>query len=277
MMITATSADGTEVRAYDDGHGPTIVLVGPGLDDGTRCRRIAAILAGRHRVLRPHRRQYRLELKTDLVKGSPCTVAQEVEDVLALVRTAGGPAVVYGHSSGGVVALEALVAAPSAFAGAVIFEPASSVGRPWAGEETLRRARAALAAGRPGRALTIFSRDAVGMPPRQARLVGALTALLPRYRRLVPCQIDDLEAMDRLGPRLDAYAGIEVPAVLLSGGRSLPGIIERVDAVERVMPHAERVVMRGRDHGADLKHPKELARIIEALAGRVLPRSQAKS
>ncbi|HEV7961293.1 MAG TPA: hypothetical protein VGP57_02035, partial [Actinoplanes sp.] len=62
---------------------------------------------------------------------------------------------------------------------------------------------------------------------------------------------------------------INVPTVLLGGDRSPASVTERLDAVERVMPHAQRVVMHKRDHGADLKHPKEIARVIEALADKV--------
>ncbi|MEV8441410.1 hypothetical protein AB0425_28860 [Actinosynnema sp. NPDC051121] len=36
------------------------------------------------------------------------------------------------------------------------------------------------------------------------------------------------------------------------------------------MTHAERVVMRERDHGADLKAPEHVARIIGAFADKVL-------
>jgi pimeloyl-ACP methyl ester carboxylesterase len=90
-MLTTTSADGTTVRAYDDGRGPAIVLLGPGLDDGTRDKKLAKILAKRFRVVRLHRRQYRLDLKADPKLGSPCTVADEVKDVLAVVRAIGEP------------------------------------------------------------------------------------------------------------------------------------------------------------------------------------------
>jgi pimeloyl-ACP methyl ester carboxylesterase len=271
-MLITTSADGTSVRAYDEGRGPTIVMLGPGLDDGTRCRKIAAILAERFRGIRLHRRQYRLDLKPDPRRGgSPCTVGQEVEDVLAVVKAVGAPVVLYGHSDGGVVALEALAASPSSFAGAVIFEPAAVIGPPMAGEEgkVLTQARAALATGRPGKAMAIFSRAASGMPPWQASLVGMLTALIPKYRRLVPAQLDSLEALDQLGVRLDTYARISVPTVLLGGDRNPPPITQRLDAIERVMPGAERVVMHNRDHGADLKHPKEIARVIQTLADKV--------
>lgn len=274
-MLEVTSADGTTVRAYDEGHGPVIVMLGPGLDDGTRCRKLAALLVRRFRVIRLHRRQYRLDLKADpQLGGSPCPVDREVQDVLAVVRAAGDPVLLYGHSDGGVVALEALAASPSSFAGAVIFEPASVVGRPWAGEhgEVLVHARAALAAGRPGKAMALFTEGATGLPHGRSVAVGMLTALIPRYRRLVACQLDSLQAMDELGERLDTYATLSVPVVLLGGDRSPARNREVLDALERVLPHAERVVMHKRDHGADLKHPQDVAHVIGALAGKVLAR-----
>ncbi|WP_158839302.1 alpha/beta fold hydrolase [Saccharothrix deserti] len=268
-MDTTTSADGTDVRVHDEGHGPVILMVGPGLDDGTRTRKLAGVLATRFRVLRLHRRQYRLDLKT---AGGPCSIAQEVEDVLAVAAAVGEPVIVYGHSSGGVVALEALAASPPSFAGAVVFEPAAVTGAPLAGArgEVITRARAALVAGKPGTALAIFMRDTVGMPPWQAWLAGVLTALVPRYRQFVPAQIDDLEALDRLGVRLDVYARITVPTLLLGGDRSPAHLVDRLDAIARVMPHAERVVMRKRDHGADLKAPEHVARVIGTFADNVL-------
>jgi pimeloyl-ACP methyl ester carboxylesterase len=101
-------------------------------------------------------------------------------------------------------------------------------------------------------------------------LSGIATALVPHYRKLVPCQIDDLEAMDQLGVRLATYAQINVPTLLLGGDRSPANLAERLDAIEQVMPSAERVVMHKRDHGADLQAPKEVARVIETLADKVL-------
>jgi pimeloyl-ACP methyl ester carboxylesterase len=183
--------------------------------------------------------------------------AEEVQDVLAVVRAIGGPVVIYGHSDGGVVALEALAASPSSFVGGVIFEPAAVIGPPLSGEggEVLKQARAALAAGRPGKAMAIFSRGASGLSPWQASLVGLIVAVVPKYRRLIPCQLDSLEALDQLGVRLE---------------RNPAHIRKRLDAIQRVMPHAKRVVMPKRDHGADLKAPKEVARVIETLADKVL-------
>ncbi|MET0236066.1 MAG: alpha/beta hydrolase [Kibdelosporangium sp.] len=228
-----------------------IVLVGPGLDDGTRCKKLAAQLDHDQRVVRVHRRQYQSDIA--------CTIAQEVEEVLSLVTE---PAVIYGHSSGGVVALEALVAKPEVFTGAVIFEPAAVIGPPLASKELLARARAA----RPGKAMEIFTRDVVGLPAWQAKAVGLFVSLTPGYRRLVPRQLDDLQALDELGNRLDVYAQITVPTVLLGGDRSPTHMAARLDAIEHVLPNIQRVVMPGRDHGADLKAPEEVARVIRHAA-----------
>lgn len=266
-MFTTASADGTQVRAHDEGQGPAIVMLHPGLDDGTRLKRLAALLTDRYRVLRLHRRQYRLDLKP-----LPTSIAQEVEDVVAVAQATGGPVLLYGHSDGGVVALEALAAAPQAFAGAVVFEPAAVVdpAEPLAGKdgEVLKRARAELAAGKPGKAIEIFLRDTIQLPRWQATLVALLVPLVPRYRRLVPAQLDSLEALDRLGVRLDVYARITVPTVLLGGDRGPAHIHRRLDAVAEAMPQARKVILHGRDHGADLKAPKEVATVIDEQATR---------
>ena len=245
----------------------TILLIGPGLDDGTRTRKLAAHLAGRFRVLTMRRRQYRPELKPD---NAPCSIAQEVDDVLELVEDVDQPLIVYGHSSGGVVALEAVVADPSRFAAAVLYEPPAVIGPPLGGE-VVARARAALAAGKPGRALTVFMRDTVRLPAWQAWLAGTLITLAPRYRDLVAHQIDDLEALDRLGVRLDEYARITVPTLLVGGDRSPAHLADRLDAIERVLPRADRVVLRKQGHAADVKVPARLTAAIEEFADKVLP------
>ena len=291
-MFTVSSADGTEVRAYDegpitragDGHrpmrarpsathaaqnaGPAIVMLHPGLDDGSRPKRLAALLTGRYRVLRLIRRQYRLDLKP-----RPTTVEQEVEDVVAVARALGAPVLLYGHSDGAVVALEALAAAPDAFAGGVIYEPASVIDadEPLAGKDAavLTEARALLAQGKPGKAIGVFLRHTIELPPWQARLAAWAVGISPHYRRLVGSQLDSLEALDNLGVRLDTYSRITVPTVLLGGDRGPAHIARRLNAVAAAMPQAQKVVMPGRDHGADLKAPKEVAAVIEALATRV--------
>ena len=264
-MITVVSADGTGVRAFDEGDGPVILAIHPGLDDGRSWGKVAAQLSGRFRVVRIVRRHYRL----DLTAQAGYSITQEVEDVQALAEAIGEPMVIVGHSSGGVVALEALAALPGTFAGAVLFEPPVATGPPDPAEsEALARANAAVAAGRPGKAAQIFIRDIVGMPAFSAWLLRPMVAGVPRLRALVPRQISDL---DGVGLRLDAYARISTPTVLLGAEHSPAHLGESLDALATVMPHAERVVLARCDHLANRKAPSEVARVIEALASQVLP------
>lgn len=269
--------------------GRSFLFLHPGLDTGARYAKVAAELTPRFRVIRLHRRQYRSDLKASPTLGSPCTVAQEVEDVLAVVKKVGGPVLLYGHSSGGAVALEALVASPESFAGAVIYEPASIIGSvggrhligealPADGEvgEGLTQARTALVAGKPGKALGAFFTIVAGLPAWQANFFGGLTALFPQFRKLIPYQIDDLEAMERLGFRLDVYANIKVPTVFIGGSKSPAGIRDIIAEMAKTLPGAEQVTIKGQGHSAHSGAPKELAAIIAAQADKVLGKGIAK-
>jgi pimeloyl-ACP methyl ester carboxylesterase len=262
--MIAVSADGTEVRALDDGDGPAILVIHPGLDDGRSWAKVAARLSGRFRVLRVVRRHYRLDLPP-----APYSITREVEDVLALASAIGPPMLVVGHSSGAVVALEAMARAPGAFAGAVLFEPPVATGPPDpSGAVAIARANAAVADGKPGKAGQIFVRDIVGMPAVTALLLRAIVIVMPRLRALVPRQITDL---DGVGIRLDAYAKISTPTILLGAERSPAHLARSLDALAAVMPNAEKIVLERRDHQAHQKAPGDVAEVIQALARRVIP------
>lgn len=265
-VLTTRSADGTEIRAYDTGSGPVILVLHAARDDGSAWRRAAARLSDRFRVIRLHRRQHRLDLRASL----PCSIATEVADVLAVTELTDHPIVIVGHSSGAVVALEAMLAAPTTFAGAVLYEPPLIVGPPLGGT-ALARARAAYDTGKPGRALEIFLREVVRVRPALARLVGTVTAIVPPRRAYVLPQLDDCGAIDDLGNRLDAYARIDRPAILLGGSRSPAHFRARMDELARVMPRAEPVVLRRQGHHANILAPGAVARIIGSFAARVLP------
>ncbi len=264
-MITTTASDGTSVRAYDEGQGPVVLLLHGGMDEGASWTRVAARLRSRFRVLRLHRRQYRLDLGT----GEACTMAEEVEHVRALVELIDEPMLVVGHSSGGVLALEALVALPEAFAGAVLYEPPCVIGPPLGGE-ALTRAQVAMTAGEPGRALEIFLRDIVRTPAWVARMSRAFVPLVPRLGRLAPHQLDDCAAIDEVGLRLDAYARIDVPVVLLGGERSPTHLGERLDALEHAMPNTERVRLRRQGHAANNLASARVAEVVARLGDEVL-------
>lgn len=46
-MITSAAADGTDVRAFNEGSGPVILIIHPGFDDGRSRAKMPARLRGR--------------------------------------------------------------------------------------------------------------------------------------------------------------------------------------------------------------------------------------
>ncbi|HET8879498.1 MAG TPA: alpha/beta hydrolase [Arthrobacter sp.] len=256
-MITTISADGTDVRALDSGQGPIILVVHPGMDDGSSWKKVTAVLAGQFRVLTLLRRQYRL----DIASGVPASIAEEVADIKALARLVGKPMLIVGHSSGAVVALEALSALPTSFTGGVLYEPPLRTDGP-VGGVALLSAKAAIAAGKPGKAMQIFTRDMVGLPAWQAAMIRVFVAASPRLRRLVPRQMDDNTALEELGTRLDLYKEIQTPVLLIGGDKSPGHLGRKLDVLARTVPNAGRHVMRGQGHSANLRAPDELARVI---------------
>lgn len=274
-MVSALSADGTDVINTDDGHGPVIVILHGGLSDESAYDQVAAELTARFRVVRIRRRLYRLELTAD----PATTFARQVEDVLAVAHAIGEPILLMGHSSGAILALETLTTQqdPSPFAGAVLYEPPIVIDGPVGGEGALEQTRAALAKGRPDRALTIFLRRMVGLGTPVALLAGAFTRVNKTMRDFVPRQIDDTEAINLLGPRLPAYAEIKTPVLMVIGARSPATLRERSDALAAVLPHVSAEVMRRQGHGANRDSPAELAGLIATFADDIFARQPGGS
>jgi pimeloyl-ACP methyl ester carboxylesterase len=263
--MTIVSPDGTDVIVVEEGQGAPILILHGGMSDEAPWAKVAAELAHDFRVVRIRRRLYRVELPAD-----PATdFALEVADVAAVAATFGQPCVVVGHSSGAVVALEALVAHPEAFAGAVLYEPPVVLKGPLGTSSTLSRARTALSDGHIGRALRIFLAEGVGLSTPLAVLIGVMTRFNKDLTKYGPRQIDDLEAIDRLGRRVEVYGAIQVPVLFLSGDKSPAHLLERTQAVAAVMPHARIETMTGQGHGANDGDPALVARLIAGQAREV--------
>jgi pimeloyl-ACP methyl ester carboxylesterase len=264
--IHATSADGTPVVGVAEGQGPGLLIVHGGSSDASSWERVAAGLASRFRVARIQRRLY-------AAGGPPAgrhTMATEVQDVLAVSAVLGGPLVLVGHSSGAVVALECARTSPGTFAGMLLYEPPVAVTEPLGGP-ALRRARAALAAGEPGRAMAIHLREVVQVPRWQVAAVRLVPSLWGRLRAYAPAQITDDEAMEELGVGLDRYAGVDVPACLLGGDQSPANLRARLEALARVLPRVVSVVvLDGAGHAANLTAVTQVKWAVEDFADAVL-------
>ncbi len=262
-MISTTSADGTAVTATVEGSGPAILIVHPGLDDGTAWRKVTNILARQFTVLNIVRRQYRDDIHRRV------SIADEVADVAAICRSLQRSVLIVGHSSGGVVSLEALAARPDLFVGGVVYEPPVDTGQP-IGSEALDHAVQAIADNKPGKAIQIFTRDMVGLPAGQSRMIRIFVGVSPKMKRLAPSQIADNVAMRDLGTRLGTYADIELPVLLIGGDHSPAHLGERLDVLTRTIRHTERVLLHGQGHSANQRAPHDMASAITEFYHHVL-------
>jgi pimeloyl-ACP methyl ester carboxylesterase len=261
--MEARASDGTVAQAVDEGTGTPILVLHGGMGDSSAWARVTDLLRDRFRTVRLHRRQYRLDLPRKI------TMPQEVEHVTAIARQLDKPLVV-GHSSGAVLALEALAADPELYSGGVLYEPPVVIDGPLGGDSIIA-AREALAKGRPGTAFGIFLRNMVQMNPVAARLIGALIGTRPELRDRVERQLDDNDAINALGVRLDAYAKLDLPILLLGGDKSPKHLGERLDALEKALPHTRRLLMHGQGHNAENTAPSRVAQAIARQIDEELP------
>jgi pimeloyl-ACP methyl ester carboxylesterase len=259
------SADGFRIPVTEQGHGRTILIVHPGGGNSQAWARVAQTLMVRYRVLRFDRRPYAVLADVELT----ATMENEVSDVLAVAATADEPVLLVGHSSGGVVALEAALASPTPFAGMVLYEPPVAVTEPLGGD-ALIRAKAALAAGDPGLAMEIHLREIVRASNHLVSLLRLVGPLWRRMATFTPGQIQDDANIETLGVGIGRYADLNVPALLLGGARSPKHLRARLDALASVLPNVDSfVVLPHQGHLANAFTPRKIAHIIEPFAARV--------
>ena len=266
MTLELVGIDGAKFPVLDEGSGPPMLILHPGSSDAASWDRVARRLTSRFRVLRFERFTYRSDptpAAADAMKG-------EVSDVVAVAEAVDEPVLVVGHSSGGVVALESALVAGSRVAGLVLYEPPVAVTEPLGGA-ALREARAALDAGDPDQAMTVFLRDIVAVPPLVVSLLRLVPPLWRRQRGYVRAQVADTEAIETLGVGLGRYAALDVPALLVGGGLLSPSKLRgRLEALATALPRADSMVIVKRGgHGMHLSAPGTLSRTIADFADRV--------
>lgn len=262
-QIECVSADGVPLQASVTGDGRPLILLAGGIDyQAAGWNKVVPLLATRgFAVVRFVRRFYRPEL------GDPFqwTMADEARDVAALATAAGGQVDLLGHSSGGVLGLECLLADPSRYGAAVVFEAPIAYAGPLGGEK-LVQARQALDDGKSARAMAIFFRDVVGMGAVPSWLSALGIAAYPEFRARIGGQLADLAAIDAVGDHRDAYRTIEHPILGVMGTKSPRHLGARMRALLAALPQAEAWTIIG-GHAAQQRRPVEFAdRVAQFLA-----------
>jgi pimeloyl-ACP methyl ester carboxylesterase len=264
-MMRVQSADGTMI-AYDrQGDGPPLIIVDGALTtrwSGSKPR-LAENLAPTLSVYVYDRRG-----RGDSGDTLPYALEREIEDITAIIATAGAPVFLYGHSSGACLALEAAAVLGEDVARLALYDapynddPAAQ----GAWQAYLATLTKALADGRRGDAVAAFMAQ-VGMPAEQ------IEGMRHSPFWAVAESIAPTLAYDHIGamngeftvPR-DRVADIAAPTLVLHGAASPPFMADTARTLAKTMPAATLRGLDGQTHDVD---PVALAPALVEFFGNV--------
>jgi pimeloyl-ACP methyl ester carboxylesterase len=236
-MNRVNSPDGTTIALDRSGSGPALVLVVGAFSDRSSTKTLAAGLASQFTVYEYDRRG-----RGDSTDTAPWAIAREVEDLAAVVAQAGGSAFLFGHSSGGALALEA-AARGVPTRGVVAYEPPYTTGPSTTVGDELD---ALVAAGQHSEAAERFL--ALFTPPQviSQMKAGPYWAHLQSFAGTLPYEVrlsnDETVPTDRL-------AAITAPTLVLAGGDSPDWARDTAERVAAAIPAGRWRVLEGQSHG----------------------------
>lgn len=241
-METVRSADGTVIAFDRSGTGLPLVLVGGAFNTRMSASGLAALLSDRFTVYCYDRRGRGDSGGTR--DAGDYDIEWEVQDLAAVLAATGGDAFVYGHSSGGSIALESS-ARGLAMQKLAVYEP------PYAGQdgptaEFAERLRSLVENGHRDEAAAEFM-ALVGMPQpmieqvKQSPYFPAMAAMAHTLPYDVALANGGVAPTGRLEK-------VTVPTLAIAGGASPAWATNAAQVIAEYVPEATYVVLQGQDH-----------------------------
>jgi pimeloyl-ACP methyl ester carboxylesterase len=277
--IGSVTSAGTTIGFRQLGSGPGLLLLHGGMQASQHYIRLAAALADTFTVYLPDRRGRGLSGPP----GEPYSMVQECADVAALLDQTGAHSV-FGHSAGGLIALQAALTLPSIHKVAVYEPPLSvhgSVPTSWVKRyerevEAGKSASAMITALKGLQLSRIFT-----LLPRPVLLL-LITLLAHREKQtlqpndismeaLVPTGSLDLQLFHEMEDTLDRFAGMRAEVLLLGGEKSPVYLRDALTALSQTVPQVKRIEYPGLDHsGPNVTAPERVASDLRAFFSPVL-------
>jgi len=241
-LESVESRDGTVIRFEVVGHGPPLVLVHGSMADRTRWAPVVGALAQRFTVHLVDRRGR---------GGSPdgegaYDIAQEGEDIAAVVNALGRDVYLFGHSYGAVCSLEAALRTNAIGRMALYEPPVSTPGYQAASPASLARIQERIAAGDPEGTLLFFYREVLHLPESDIAAMRPTAIWQARIKvaHTVARELQALNVFD-ISSRLSK---IDIPVRLFLGTASAPYFLPAAEAILKQLPRADLVLLEGQDH-----------------------------
>jgi len=238
-MELVESADGTRIALDRSGSGPPLVIVLGAFGDRSTSKPLAALVARRYTVYEYDRRG-----RGESGNGRPIAIEREVEDLAAVVAAAGEAPFVYGHSSGGSLALEAAARGVQMRRLAVYEPPYTGDHDP--GPEFGRHLDELVATGRRDQAAEQWL-AVTGTPPPIIESIKA-GAGWGRRQALAHTLSQDLRLANNGRVPVERLERIDVPVLAIAGAASPPWAPLTTAILAGSLPHAGERIVDGQQH-----------------------------
>lgn len=249
MLRHVTAPDGVRIACEAAGSGPPLVAVHGAGSARWSFDLLRPHLEDRFTVIAIDRRG-----RGDSGDGPDYSLDRECDDVAAVVRHAGEGAVLFGHSYGGLVAAGAALRLE--LPALALYEPAMGGGL--STEDTVTRWERLIQDGERDTVTREFLREIGGYSDAHIDRLQE-TPLWDARRQIVHTVPRELRA--ERAHRIDDWplGKLDVPTLLLVGSESPTWAVESVEAHAETLPRAERRILQGEGHGANLTAPELLA------------------
>jgi len=249
-MNTLSSHDGTTIAYRKRGEGPALILV-----DGALTVHSAGSRSELASLLAPHFTVYGFDRRGRGESGDtlPYAVDREIDDIEALIDRAGGSAFLYGHSSGGPLAMRAAIRLGGKVRKIAMYEAPynNDPGAQESWSQYLSQLRQALAEGRRGDAVALFMRLA-GTPAEQVD--GMRRApFWPAMEAVAPTLAYDHAAIlgEPWSVPAELAARVSVPALVMAGDAGLRFMPDAARVLSQAIPQGQLRMLEGQTHVVD--------------------------
>lgn len=256
MRQLVTSGDGTKIAYEASGDGPVVLIVLGALNSRTSGRKLARLLAPRFTAVTYDRRG-----RGDSSDAPSYAPKREVEDIAALIDAVGEPVCLYGHSSGGALAISASMELQRRVRRLAIYEAPYSLDAEQrkAAKQYKAALTKALSASQRGEAVALFVRS-VGVSDKQVQAMRQLP-MWKGLEKLAPTLAYDSEVLgEGHALPMSLLSRVRTPTLVMHGGAGSPAMGDAARAISTAIPHAELRTLPRQTHGVS---PKVLAPALE--------------
>lgn len=247
-MKTTQSKDGTTLAYNVYGSGPALIYI-----TGASCYRSFKPVLQDAKVFATEFTVYSYDRRGRGDSGNtlPYSMEREIEDIEAMIDTAGGMAYLYGHSSGAVLALEAALRLGSKVQKVVMYDASYVHDEKEKAEYKLsQKVHKLLDNGKNAKAMSTFLKG-IGMP----KVFVLLLPLFPGWRTmkaLSPTLAYDI-ALTQDMPPVERATRVSVSTQIIVGEKSPATIHDVGHQLTKAIPSAKFAQLAGQDHMVNAK------------------------